>query len=56
VRHIAITAKGEKAQLNFGDMITYALAASRQEMLAFTGDAFNHTDLEVVRLSRAREA
>jgi ribonuclease VapC len=47
---------GHKAQLNFGDMITYALSASRQEVLAFTGDDFSHTDFEVVRLSRPREA
>lgn len=44
--------QGHKAQLNFGDVIAYALTASRQETLAFTGDDFNHTDLDVVRLPR----
>ncbi len=44
--------QGQKAQLNFGDVIVYALAASRQETLALVGDDFNHTDLEVVRLPR----
>jgi ribonuclease VapC len=48
--------RGHKAQLNFGDVITYALAASRQEVLAFTGDDFSHTGLEVVRLPRPRDS
>ena len=44
--------QGHRAGLNFGDVVVYALAASRQEVLAFVGDDFNHTDLEVVRLPR----
>lgn len=44
--------KGQRhpAQLNFGDVLVYALCASANEVLAFVGDDFNHTDLEVVRL------
>ena len=42
--------QGHRAGLNFGDVMVYALAASRREVLAFVGDDFNHTDLEVVRL------
>jgi ribonuclease VapC len=42
--------RGHRAQLNFGDVLVYALAASRQEVLAFVGDDFHHTDLQVVRL------
>ncbi len=45
--------QGHRAGLNFGDVIVYALAVSHQEVLAFVGDDFNHTDLEVVRLPRA---
>ncbi len=44
--------RGHRAQLNFGDVIVYALAASRREVLAFVGDDFSYTDLEVVRLPR----
>ena len=44
--------RGHRAGLNFGDVIVYALAASRREVLAFLGNDFNHTDLEVVRLPR----
>ncbi|CAN5609885.1 type II toxin-antitoxin system VapC family toxin [soil metagenome] len=44
--------QGHRAQLNFGDVIVYALAASRQETLTFVGDDFSHTDLEIVRLPR----
>mgnify|MGYP000055553353 CR=1 FL=1 len=39
-----------KAALNFGDVISYAVAASRREPLVFVGDDFSHTDLELVRL------
>lgn len=44
--------QGHRARLNFGDAVVYALCASRGEVLAFVGDDFNHTDLEVVRLPR----
>ena len=47
--------RGHRAGLNFGDVIVYALAASRREVLAFVGNDFNHTDLEVVRLPREQE-
>ncbi|MDQ3458159.1 MAG: type II toxin-antitoxin system VapC family toxin [Deinococcota bacterium] len=46
--------RGHRAQLNYGDVMTYALAKDRSkdrgEVLAFVGDDFNHTDLEAVRL------
>ncbi len=42
--------QGHPAQLNFGDVLVYALCASAGEVLAFVGDDFNHTDLETVRL------
>ena len=42
--------QGHPAQLNFGDVVVYALAASRVEVLAFVGNDFNQTDLEVLRL------
>jgi len=42
--------QGHPAQLNFGDVMVYALCASEGEVLAFVGDDFNHTDLEAVRL------
>lgn len=42
--------QGHKAQLNYGDVMSYALAKDRHEILAFVGDDFNHTDLEVIRL------
>ncbi len=45
--------QGHRAGLNLRDVIVYALAASRRDVLAFVGDDFNHTDLEVVRLPRA---
>ena len=44
--------RGHKAQLNFGDTLVYALARSRREVLAFVGDDFSHTDLEVLQLPR----
>lgn len=42
--------QGHRAQLNYGDVMAYALAKQRGERLAFVGDDFHHTDLEVVRL------
>ena len=36
---------GQPAQLNLGDCFSYALAASRQEPLLFTGEDFRHTGL-----------
>ncbi len=36
---------GAKAQLNFGDCISYSLAKSRHETLLFKGDDFTHTDV-----------
>jgi len=42
--------RGHRAQLNYGDVMTYALAKDRGEVLAFVGDDFNHTDLDVVAL------
>ncbi|MDQ3397201.1 MAG: type II toxin-antitoxin system VapC family toxin [Deinococcota bacterium] len=42
--------QGHRAQLNYGDVMSYALAKDRSEVLAFVGDDFNHTDLDVVRL------
>ena len=41
--------QNNKAKLNFGDCLVYGLAKSRNEVLAFVGNDFNHTDLEVVR-------
>lgn len=41
--------RGHKAQLNFGDVMVYALAKDYGELLAFVGDDFNHTDLDVVK-------
>ena len=41
---------GHVARLNFGDCVSYALARVTREPLAFEGDDFHHTDLEVVRL------
>lgn len=35
-----------KAQLNFGDCLTYAVARLAGEPLLFTGNDFTHTDLE----------
>lgn len=42
--------QGHPAQLNFGDVMVYALSALEGEVLAFVGDDFNHIDLEAVRL------
>lgn len=36
---------GHRAQLNFGDCFSYALAAERREPLLFKGDDFAATDL-----------
>jgi ribonuclease VapC len=40
---------GSKAQLNFGDSITYALAKVTGEPLLFKGDDFTHTDITPAR-------
>lgn len=37
---------GHKAQLNFGDCFSYALAIELGEPLLFKGDDFTHTDVE----------
>ena len=42
--------QGHPAQLNFGDVVVYALAASRGDVLAFVGRDFVHTDLPHVTL------
>ena len=36
---------GHKAQLNFGDCFSYALAREKREPILFKGDDFVHTDL-----------
>ncbi|MDE0545196.1 type II toxin-antitoxin system VapC family toxin [Microbacterium sp. C7(2022)] len=36
---------GHPAKLNFGDCLTYALAAERDQPLLYVGDDFAHTDL-----------
>lgn len=36
---------GHKAQLNFGDCFSYALARGKREPILFKGDDFGHTDL-----------
>jgi ribonuclease VapC len=36
---------GHRANLNFGDCFTYALARVKREPLLFKGDDFGHTDL-----------
>lgn len=36
---------GHKAQLNFGDCFSYALAIELREALLFKGDDFPHTDV-----------
>jgi ribonuclease VapC len=36
---------GHRAQLNFGDTFTYALAKVRGASLLFVGEDFSHTDL-----------
>lgn len=42
--------RGHEAQLDFGDVMVYALAKDYGESLAFVGDDFNHTDLDVKNL------
>lgn len=42
--------QGHPAQLNFGDVMVYALSKTAGEPLAFVGDDFSRTDLEAVRL------
>lgn len=42
--------QGHPAQRNFGDCISYALAKVCSEPLAFKGEDFNQTDLEVIKL------
>lgn len=42
--------QGHPAQLNFGDCVSYALAKVAGRPLAFKGDDFNLTDLDVVKL------
>lgn len=41
---------GHPARLNFGDCVSYALAKVEGVPLAFKGEDFQHTDLEVVKL------
>lgn len=41
--------QGHRAGLNYGDVMAYALAKQRDDVLGFVGDDFNHTDLAVVR-------
>jgi ribonuclease VapC len=36
---------GHRANLNFGDCFSYALARDKREPLLFKGDDFGHTDL-----------
>lgn len=36
---------GHRAQLNFGDCFSYALAREKREPILFKGDDFVHTDL-----------
>ncbi|HEY1767275.1 MAG TPA: type II toxin-antitoxin system VapC family toxin [Terracidiphilus sp.] len=36
---------GHRANLNFGDCFSYALARAKREPILFTGDDFIHTDL-----------
>jgi ribonuclease VapC len=40
---------GSRAQLNFGDCMTYALAKTTGEALLFKGDDFTHTDVTPAR-------
>ena len=42
--------QGHKANLNYGDVMSYAVAKDSGEKLAFVGDDFQHTDLKVLRL------
>ena len=42
--------QGHPTQLNFGDCVSYALAKVAGQPLAFKGEDFNLTDLEVFKL------
>ncbi len=42
--------QGHRAGLNYGDVMTYALAKDRAEVLAFVGEDFVLTDLRVLKL------
>ena len=42
--------QGHPAALNYGDVMSYALAKATGETLAFVGDDFQHTDLKTLRL------
>ena len=42
--------QGHAANLNFGDCISYALAKTTGEHLAFKGEDFVHTDLKILKL------
>ena len=47
-RAARIYGKGQHpAQLNFGDLLVYALAMERNEPLLFKGDDFNRTDVRI---------
>jgi len=41
---------GHPARLNFGDVLTYGLAASYREPLVYVGADFGRTDLETIPL------
>ncbi len=42
--------QGSPAQLNFGDCVSYALAKVTGQPLAYKGEDFVHTDLDLVKL------
>ena len=42
--------QGHPAGLNYGDVMSYALAKATAETLAFVGDDFQHTDLKTLSL------
>ena len=42
--------QGNKAQLNYGDVMAYALAKDYDDILAFIGNDFKHTDLKLMCL------
>jgi len=44
------TVSGHPAGLNFGDCTSYAVASSSGRALAFKGDDFVHSDLELLKL------
>ena len=44
--------QGHKAQLNFGDCASYALAKTTGEPLLFKGHDFIHTDLKLISLQK----